>query len=109
MLKKALIGGLAALTFGLSIAETSAPAMALGLRGGAYRGGGFHGGYYRGGRGYGWGAAGLVGGLALGAAAAGAYGYGYGYPGYYGAGCIRQRPVYDAYGYFRGYQPIQVC
>lgn len=103
MLKKTLIGGLAALTFGLSIAETASPAMAFTR--------GFHGGYhgYRGGRGFGWGAAGLVGGLALGAAAAGAYGY-YGYPGYYGyGGCWRQRPVYDAYGYFRGYQPIRVC
>jgi len=100
MLKKGLIGGLAALTFGLAIAETSTPAMAWGR-------GGWHG--YRGGWGYG-----LAGGLALGALAAGAYygPYGYGYP--YGpaygyGGCWRQRPVYDAYGYFRGYRPVAVC
>jgi hypothetical protein len=114
VLKKGLIGGLAALTFGLAIAETSSPAMAFGR-------GGWHGGYgYRGGwgRGYGWGLGGLGAGLALGAIAAGAYGYGYGYPGYgygygypaYGyGGCVRPQPVYDTYGYFRGYRAVAVC
>ncbi len=109
VLKRGLICGLAALTFGLAVAETSTPAMAFGR--------GFHGGYgYRGGgwgRGWGWG--GLGAGLALGAIAAGAYGYGYGYPGYYGypaygyGGCWQQRPVYDPYGNFRGYRPVAVC
>ncbi len=108
ILRKGLICGLAALTFGLAVAETSTPAMAWG-RG---WGGGWHGGW---GRGWGWGGAGLAGGLALGAIAAGAYGYGYGYPygygyaPYYGGGCWQQRPVYDAYGYFRGYRPVAVC
>ncbi len=116
-LKKGLIGGLAALTLGTAVVETSTPAMAFGR--------GFHGGYgYRGGwggRGYGYGFGALAGGLALGAIAAGAYGaygpgygYGYGYPAYgYGAygggGCWQRQPVYDAYGYFRGYRPVAVC
>lgn len=109
-IKKALIGGLAALTFGLAVAETSTPAMAWG------RGGGWHGGWHGGGwgwRGRGWGWGGVGAGLALGAVAAGAaYGYpyyGYGYP-YYGyGGCWQQQPVYDAYGNFRGYRPVAVC
>lgn len=115
IIKKALIGGLAALTFGLAVAETSTPAMAWGR--GGWGGGGFHGGW--GGRGWGgrgWGGRGWGGvgaGLALGAVAAGAaYGYpyyGYGYP-YYGyGGCWQQQPVYDAYGNFRGYRPVAVC
>ncbi|WP_406853660.1 hypothetical protein ABEG18_13945 [Alsobacter sp. KACC 23698] len=89
-----------------------------GFHGGAWRGGGwgyrgggwgYRGGYWRGG---GWGApvaAGLVGGLALGALAAPAYGYGYGYPGYgygyapayvggYGTCYIERQRVYDAWG-----------
>jgi hypothetical protein len=99
ILKKVLISGVAALTFGLAVAETSTPAM-------AFRGG------YHGGRGWGWG--GLGAGLAVGALAAGAYGYGYGYPyyPYYGfgyGGCWQRRPVYDAYGNFRGYRPVPVC
>jgi hypothetical protein len=109
ILKRALIGGLAALTFGLAIAETSTPAEAF--RGG-FRGG-FHGGGW-GWRGRGWGWGGVGAGLALGAVAAGAaYGYpyyGYGYPYGYGyGGCWQQRPVYDAYGNFRGYRPVAVC
>lgn len=90
-----------------------------------YGGGhGFYPGYYghrHGYYGYGGGAvaAGLIGGLALGALAAspayyGGYGYGYGYPGYYGAGygyggCyLVRRRVIDPYGtvYIRR---IQVC
>ncbi len=109
ILKKALIGGLAALTFGLAVAETSTPALAF--RGGWH--GGWHGGGWGwrgrgwGGRGWGWGGVGA--GLALGAVAAGAYGYPY-YGGYYGyGGCWQQQPVYDAYGNFRGYRPVPVC
>ena len=65
------------------------------------------GGYYGGG----WGgpvAAGVIGGLALGALAGSAYGYG---PAYYGYGrCYWQnQPAYDAWGNFSGYQPVQVC
>jgi hypothetical protein len=122
ILKKALIGGLAALTFGLAVAETSTPALAF--RGG-WHGGGFHGGWgggWRGGggggwRGRGWGWGGVGAGLALGAAAAGAaYTWGwpnYGYDPYYGygayGGCWQQRPVYDYFGNFRGYRPVAVC
>jgi hypothetical protein len=109
ILKKGLICGLAALTLGLAVVETTSPAMAWGR-------GGWHGGYGWGGRGYGWGLGALAGGLALGAVAAGAYGYpgygygyGYGYPAYGYGGCWQQRPVYDAYGYFRGYRPVAVC
>jgi hypothetical protein len=57
-------------------------------------------------------AAGVIGGLALGALAAGAarpYYYGPG-PAYYGYGChIERQPVYDAWGRFRGWQRIRVC
>jgi hypothetical protein len=114
ILRKVLIGGLAALTFGLAVAETSTPALAF--RGSGFHGGfgGFHGGWGRGGwgrggwgrGGWGWGAAGLgLGALAVGAAAYPYYGYGYPY----GGGCWQQQPVYDAYGYFRGYRPVAVC
>ncbi len=118
ILKKALIGGLAALTFGLAIAETSTPALAFrgGWHGGGF-GGGWHGGGWRGGwggRGWGWGGVGA--GLALGAVAGAAYGYGspygygYGYPYGYGyGGCWQTRPVYDYFGNFRGYRPVAVC
>ncbi len=100
ILKKGLVCGVAALTLGLTMVETTTPAAAW------YRGG-WHGGY-------GWGLGALAGGLALGAVAAGAYGYpgygyGYGYPAYGYGGCWQQRPVYDAYGYFRGYRPVAVC
>ena len=95
--KKAVLGSLAALTLGGAMLASTAPAEAQ-WRGG-WRGGGWHGAVWRGG---GWGyrpaywggyrrhwgggavAAGLVGGLALGALAARPYYYGYGYP-YYGA------------------------
>jgi len=115
ILRKVLIGSLAALTFGLAVAETSTPALAFrgGFHGGGFHGGWGHGGWGRGGwgrGGWGWGAAGLgLGALAVGAAAYPYYGYGYGYP-YYGyGGCWQQQPVYDAYGYFRGYRPVAVC
>jgi hypothetical protein len=54
-------------------------------------------------------AAGVIGGLALGALAAGAARpYYYGGPYYYGCHLERQ-PVYDAWGRFRGWQRIRVC
>jgi hypothetical protein len=50
-------------------------------------------------------AAGIIGGLALGALAASAYTYGP-YPG----GCVwRKQRTYDAWGRFVGFQPVQVC
>ena len=83
--------------------------------GGGHFGGGHFGGPrfggYRGYRGYGYGyggfplAAGLFGGLALGAIAANSYGY-YGY----GYGCyLANQPVYTPYGAFAGYQRVRVC
>lgn len=51
-------------------------------------------------------AAGIVGGLALGALAASAYPYG---PVYSGACVWQKRPTYDRWGRFLGYAPVQVC
>jgi hypothetical protein len=85
-LRKAAIGALATLTLGAGLTATATPSAAQGWRGG-YR---WHNGYwYRGygwRGGYGWGApvaAGIIGGVALGALAGAAYSYG---PAYYG-GC----------------------
>ena len=50
----------------------------------------------------GWGAAGLIGGLALGAVAANAYAGGY------DCGRVRQR-VYTPDGYFAGYRWVSAC
>lgn len=91
-LKKALVGGLAALTLGVTIAATPVPASAQG--------------------GFGWGlGAGLLGGFAIGALATRPYyppPYAYGpYP---PPGCyVQQRPVYDPYGNFAGYRPVRIC
>src|SRR5271166_2317240 len=91
--KKVTVGALAALTLGLSLAT---PASAQ------Y--------YYRGG-GWGWGpgpavAAGVLGGMALGAAAASAAHPVYG-P---GPACwVERRPVYDEYGNFIGRRRMRVC
>jgi hypothetical protein len=55
-------------------------------------------------------AAGVIGGLALGAVAASAANPYYGYGPYYYGGCYPQRqPAYDAYGHFLGYQTVRVC
>lgn len=85
-------------------AVISAPAEAQWRHGGYHRGG-YYGGYHHRGGGWGYGgaaAAGLVGGLALGAIAAPAYGGGYGYAPAYGYGysdCfIERQRVYDAWG-----------
>jgi hypothetical protein len=114
MLKKSLMGAVAALAMGATVAAVSTPADARGF-GGGFHGGGFHGGGFHGGGwghggwghggwgrggGWGWGAAGVLGGLALGTAIAspyyGDYAYGYGYPYYQnGYGCY---PHYDYYG-----------
>ena len=102
IVRKTAIAGLAALTLGVGVAGSAAPAAA----------------WYRGG----WGgpvAAGVIGGLAAGAIIGSAthpYGYGYG-PGYYGYApepvynpCYAsRRPVYDAYGNFAGYRVVRVC
>ena len=91
MLRKAAIGASAALTLGAGIAATATPSMAQGWHGG------------------GWGgpvAAGVLGGLALGALAGSAYAHG---PGYYGRCYVQNRPAYDGWGNFAGYQPVQVC
>ncbi|MBO0734721.1 MAG: hypothetical protein J2P49_10505, partial [Methylocapsa sp.] len=61
-------------------------------------------------RGWGWGApvaAGVATGLALGALAGAAASYPY--YGYYGGCSWQNRPVYDSWGNFAGYAPVQVC
>jgi hypothetical protein len=104
-LRKAAIGALAVLTLGAGVMATATPSAAQGWRGG-YR---WHtGNWYRGY--YGWGApvvaAGVIGGLALGALAATPYAYG---PLYYGGCTWQNRPVYDSWGNFAGYAPVQAC
>lgn len=58
-------------------------------------------------------AAGVIGGLALGAdATASPYSYPYAYPypyNYAGHGCIARHPVYDEWGGFAGYQRMRVA
>jgi hypothetical protein len=108
MLRKAAIGASAALTLGASIATTATPAMAQGWPGHGWHGGGWHGGWH-GWHDGGWGgpvAAGVLGGLALGAIAGSAYAYG---PAYYGRCYWHNQPAYDGWGNFAGYQPVQVC
>jgi hypothetical protein len=114
-IRKAIAGGLAALTLGVTVAATATPADAQWRRGGWGGGwGGYHRGWGGGGWGGGWGgplAAGAIGGLALGAiaAGAGAGGWGGGWGGY-GYSCIANQPVYDSWGNFIGYQRVRtVC
>jgi hypothetical protein len=107
VLRKSITGALAALTLGATVAATATPASA------DWRGhrGGWHGGHQRG-----WGgpvAAGVIGGLALGAFAANA-GPRYYAPTagqrFYGGDCFRQdRPTYDRWGRFIGYRAVTVC
>jgi hypothetical protein len=105
MLKRILVGAVAALAMSATIAVTSSPAAARGLGGGSFHSGGS----FRGGGGWGgggWGGAGILGGLALGAELASpdyAYGYGYGYPDYDGGYGACNYPAYDRYGNFIGY------
>jgi hypothetical protein len=121
-LKKSAIAAVTALALTLGVTATSTPAAAFGRWGGGGWGGGWHGGgwgggwrggYWRGG-GWGWGggwggplAAGLIGGLAVGAIAGSAYPYG-AYGGY--GGCyLQSQPVYNGWGQFVGYRPVRVC
>ncbi len=100
-IRKFLTVGVAALTLGAT-ALSATPASAQWRHHGGWGGGGWH----RGGGG--WGApaaAGIVGGLALGAIAAGAASGGYGG----GYGCVANQPVYDDWGNFVGYQRVRVA
>jgi len=110
LMKKLLTGALVATTLSFSLVSTTTPAAAFrgGWGGGGWHGGGWgggwRGGYWRGG-GWGWGAAGLIGGLAVGSALAYPYYYGGGYPcgSYYGPyGYYRCRPYYG-YPYYYPY------
>ena len=92
--RKTITASLAALTLGGAVLATATPAAAWGGYGYGY---GWH-------HGYGWGgpgvAAGVIGGLALGAIAASQP--------YYGA-CVARTPVYDPYGNFAGYRRVRVA
>jgi len=93
-LRKAAIGALAALTLGAGVTATATPSAAQGWRSGyRWNAGYWHGGYWRGG-------------LALGTFAAVPYAFG---PAYYGGCYWQNRPVYDAWGNFAGYAPVQAC
>lgn len=81
---------------------------------GSYRNGAYRNGRYWNGRSWngGWvgpAAAGIIGGLALGALANSAYGYAPAYSPYPGGCYLKNRATYDAWGRFIGYQPVQVC
>ncbi len=116
IVKRAAGAAFAALIFTVAVTTASPPAAAQGWRGG-WHGGGWHGagwrgGYWRGGPRYGWGgpfAAGVIGGLAVGAVAASAYPYGPYYGPAYGACGMQNQPTYDAWGNFVGYQAVYAC
>ncbi|MBX9738849.1 MAG: hypothetical protein K2X62_02190 [Beijerinckiaceae bacterium] len=98
-----MAGALAALGIAATVAVSATPASAdwRGHRGG-------WGGHHRG-----WGgpvAAGVIGGLALGAIAGNRYyGPSYAQP-VYGGDCYRQdRPTYDRWGRFIGYRGVTIC
>ncbi|MBV8567372.1 MAG: hypothetical protein JO366_19820 [Methylobacteriaceae bacterium] len=83
--KKTVAASLAALTLAFGIAASSTPASAFWKKpGGAFVGG-------------------LIGGLALGAIAAGAA------ASEEGDCYVTRQRVYDDYGNFMGYRPVQVC
>lgn len=108
ILRKSIMGAVAALSLGATVVATATPAAA------DWRGrGGYHQGWSGGHRG--WGgpvAAGVIGALALGALAANS-GPRYAEPTYatgYGDDCYRQdRPAYDRWGRFVGYRAATVC
>ncbi len=87
--RKIITASIAALTLAGTVAATTTPAAAWGYR-----------------HGWGWGgpaiAAGVVGGLALGAMAASAA------PAYYDT-CVSRQAVYDDWGRFRGYRRVRVA
>ena len=107
ILRKSIVGAVAALSLGATLVASATPAAA------DWRGhrGGWGGGHHRG-----WGgpvAAGVIGGLALGALAANAAPR-YASPAYaapvYGGDCFLQdRPTYDRWGRFLGYRQVTVC
>lgn len=109
ILRKSMMGAIAALSLGATLAATATPAAA------DWRGrGGYHQGWGGGGH-RGWGApvaAGVIGALALGAIAANS-GRRYAEPAYaagYDEDCYRQdRPTYDRWGRFVGYRAVNVC
>ena len=89
-LKKIIASSLAVVTVAGALATTSGAAQAKPIFFPHHHGFG------------GWGAAGLIGGLALGAVAANAYAGGY------DCGRVRQR-VYTPDGYFAGYRWVSAC
>lgn len=103
LLKRSIIGSLAALAVAASTIGAVSPAAADYYHGGYRHGGGWHHGGF-------WGpAVGLgIAGLAAGAivASQAPYGY-YGYGPY--DGCAAWRPVYDAYGNYVGRRVVNVC
>jgi len=102
-LRKAAVSAMAALTLSAALMATATPADAKHWRDGPR----WHAGYWY--SGYGWGApvvaTGLIGGVALGAVPVCTYAYG---PVYYSCGW-QNRPVYDAWGNFAGFAPVQMC
>lgn len=109
IIKKSAIAAVAALSLGSAVISTTTPAEAFWRGGwGGWRGGGW--GYRGWGWRGGWGApvaAGVLGGLALGAVAASAYPYGA--YGEYGGCYLQSQPIYNGWGQFVGYRPIRVC
>jgi len=112
-LRRLATGGLVALTLAGTVVIPTAPAFAQ-----CY---GYHCGWYGHRHGRGWGvplAAGIIGGLAVGAIAAGAatapppppvYGPGGPYYGPPGQCYYAPRPVYDQWGNYAGTRPTEVC
>jgi hypothetical protein len=101
-LKKTVIASLAALSLGLGVISTAAPASAHAIwpHGG---GGGWHGGGHGWHGGHGWGPAagiGLLGALAVGAVVASQYN---------NDDCVQYRPTYDAWGNYVGRRPVNIC
>jgi hypothetical protein len=89
-LKKRFAIGLAALAMAAAVATTSTPAAAAYGRHGAF-------------------AAGLLGGLAVGAIAAGSMSPYYNAGPYYDDCWVDSQPVYNRWGYFAGYRRVRVC
>ena len=86
-MKKIVTGTLAALTLGVTLAASSAPAEAKFGRNAAF-----------------------FGGLAVGALAVGAASHAYASPGYAYGGCwVERRAVVNGYGDIVGYRRIRVC